>query len=134
LGEARRRKLTGTTRESAALPDFIFIREPQEENSDILLAGNLITDIPRGSDMQHHHEEITEVTQSVFAQTRQDPDITEVGAWRGPPPANRVLPQQFADHAAEIKERAAACYVIAVRVGDNDHSPPLEGYAPPQVN
>jgi hypothetical protein len=116
MGEAKRRQ---QQRANAAprLPDFIFGRDKfAEEQCGFLLAGRLVTDIPKDTKEPSNEDQklIGKIIQALLEEVRNDPHLQEVGIWRGGvKPDHRISPP-FPDDL--MIARMKRCIVVGVRV------------------
>jgi hypothetical protein len=117
VGEAKRRRHTPSeTRPGDRLPDFIFGRDKTtEEAYGFLLAGKLVTDIPKHKQPSEDDQQlIAELIQWLAQTAQRDPDLDEAGVWRdGVKPPDGLSPP-FPDDA--IQARVDRCLVVGVRV------------------
>jgi hypothetical protein len=107
------------------LPDFIFGRRRDIEQAyGFVLAGVLVTDIPKGRKPSEDDSGlISLITRSLVDEARLDPNLQEVGVWRGGvKPADGLSPP-FPD--ALMQARMQRCNVIEVRV--DPRARPLQG-------
>lgn len=98
------------------LPDFIFGRRRDiEEEVGLVLAGTLVTDIPKGSRPRKRDQRLIQLVISQLVRAVQsDPSIVETGMWRrGTKPPEGLAPP-FDDHLME--ERCKRCICVTVRV------------------
>ena len=115
MGEAKRRRTPSETRPADRLPDFIFWRDKAtEETCGFLLAGKLVTDIPKHNEPSERDQQlIGEIIQALTREAQRDPDLQQAGIWRGVKPPDGVGP---AVPESAIIARAKRCIVVGVRV------------------
>jgi hypothetical protein len=65
------------------LPDFIFGRRKEAEKGGILLAGMLVTDIPKDQQIGPDDQVVIQAAiDALVREVRRDPNLAEVGMWR----------------------------------------------------
>jgi hypothetical protein len=122
MGEAKRRgrnPTTGAPGEADRLPDFIFLRErAAEEAAAFILAGRLVTDIPKYNVPSESDQRlITDTLEGVMHLARGDPELEAACAWRSSELPPDALSATFP--AAAGNERVKCCGVVAMRIDRN---------------
>ena len=118
MGEAKRRGPRAPG-EADRLPDFFFIRDrAAEEAGAFILAGRLVTDIPRHNVPSESDQRlITDTLEGVMHLARGDPDLEVACAWRSSELPPDALSTTFPADA--VNERVKRCGVVLVRIDRN---------------
>jgi hypothetical protein len=116
MGESTRRRAKDSRSETDRLPDFVFVRDQAAEKvGGFILAGTLVTDIPKGKDpSKGESSEIAEVIERLMHELECDPEMPEASIWRGgvKPPDGLEPPFDGAAVLARVKRSA----VVMVRI------------------
>ena len=83
------------TAATGRLPDLIFGRRLDiEQETGLVLAGTLVTDIPKGAKLRKRDQRLIQHLIRVLAnEVKDSPDLAETGIWRdGAKPADGVSP------------------------------------------
>jgi hypothetical protein len=124
MGESKRRGPRAPG-EADRLPDFFFIRDKAAEAAGgFILAGRLMTDIPRHSVPSERDKQlISEILEGVTRLARGDPDLDEACAWRNSELPPDALVPPFSE--AEVLERVTRCGVVVVRIDRKGRHEPM---------
>lgn len=98
------------------LPDFFFGRDQtREEAEGLRLAGVLVTDFatPKDSLFADEWQEIMSFVDDIVAAVDRDPNVNEIGYWRGVPPSDG-LASPYPEEA--VRERMVGHLVLSIEV------------------
>jgi len=97
------------------LPDFVFERRRDIElECDFVLAGMLLTDVPKGGKLNKSDDElIRQIISQLGDIVKRKPNLTKAGIWRtGQQPPDGLTPP-FDDHLLEERARRCICVMVA---------------------